>query len=287
MIHCFGAVTPHALGSASMYYDQIYFMLEPLKPIDPYLNALRKSGYPPEYIELIIEHVQRFIKEKRLIFEYDAHPHYNVSNKTIILPPFDQLSDSNVAHLILVHELTHALGDFSNTEQSEYLSSMRAALLEEWLAKSSQNYGLAQAESENDDLRIYFPDLSVEDIKSLIEAIQFIKISQGLYKNLNTPMLYYTEAYNKAHGTQHQIPKNRFEPPMLPPTLARLAVKVFEKIPEDTLKEHEAWKSWELLTKINWATLKSASQATTWPVYPKSVEEMMSVFGNKDSLIEL
>jgi hypothetical protein len=285
MIHCFGDVTPHALGSASMYYDQIYFML---KPIDPYLDALRNSAYPQGYIDLIIEHVQRFIKEERLIFEDDAHPHYNVSNETIILPPFDQLSDSNVAHLILVHELTHVFRkDFSNTEQSEYLSFMRAALLEEWVAISSQNYGLAQAESENDGLRSYFPDLSAEDIKNLIEAINFIKISQGLYKNLNTHMIHYTEAYNKAYGTQHQIPENRFEPPTLPPTLARLAVKVFEKIPEDTLKELEAWKSWERLTNIKWATLKSASQATTWPVYPKSLEEMMSVFSKEGSLIEL
>lgn len=265
-----------------MYYDQIYFMLEPIKP---YLDVLRNSAYPQGYIDLIIEHVQRLIGDGRLIFKEGAHPHYNVSNKTIILPPFDQLSDSNVAHLILVHELTHALGeDFSNTEQSEYLSFMRAALLEEWVTISSQNYGLAQAESENDALRIYFPDPSVEDIKNLIEAINFIKISQGLYKKLNNHMILYTEAFNKAYGTQHQIPKNRFEPPMLPPTLARLALEVFKQIPEDQREEHPAWENWHTMTGINLATLKLAAAKTKWPTYPMSMEDVLEVFANPKSL---
>jgi hypothetical protein len=252
--------------------------------IQPYLDNLQTSGYPQGYIDLIIEHVQRLIGDGRLIFKEGAHPHYDVSNKTIILPLFDQLPDSNVAHLMLVHELTHALGDFSNTEQSEYLSFMRAALLEEYIANSSQNYGLAQAESENDALRIYFPDLSVEDIKNLIEAINFIKISQGLYKKLNNHMILYTEAFNKAYGTQHQIPKNRFEPPMLPPTLARLALEVFKQIPEDQREEHPAWENWHTMTGINLATLKLAAAKTKWPTYPMSMEGMLKVFDNPKSL---
>jgi Zn-dependent peptidase ImmA (M78 family) len=259
--------------------------------IQPYLDNLKTSGYPEEYIALIIEHVQRLIDNNQLIVKEDAHPRYDASNKTIILPLFDQLPDSNVAHLILVHELTHALRQDTivNSRECDYLSYMRRKLEEECVAVSSENYGWAKSFTLQMVKAEQLAGLTVclrythdKHREILIEAAIYTIVTQNIYHGEREWTHDYTKYYNTANKTNYKPPENGFEPPMLPPMLARLVRDTLKNINNENpgIFGNMIARAWMTLMNLRPQSLELAAAQTTWPTYKSEVLAGMSTNSN-------
>jgi hypothetical protein len=237
--------------------------------------------------------------------------HYYI--RKIQLPVSAVLVDLGIhPEAVLIHELTHYLQNTQeeNTQEvpRDYNHFMRLSLLEEVIALDSENSTPVEKmtdpfkppfrtlnEDQVSDLENFFyrfyckigrartrlanvfsenDEKNESDVEILIKAAIYFMVSCSVHREEDPSwIMRFTKFYNADNQTNHTPPENGFEPPMLPPTLARLALEVFKQIPEDQRDEHPVWKDWQAMTGMDWATLELAAAQTKWPTYPSQVLE--------------
>jgi hypothetical protein len=272
-----------------------------------YIKEIKKDPrYSKDYISLLqslSNPKDFFFKEKSFFAEgvegNCCHVTNTITMKKIIPDSGDHGNPST-----LPHELTHALRSellselLPDPKQCDYSSYMKSMLQEELIAISSQNYGAAKiltnqgsnlnfiTEAQGANLNKFLQCLrnpsstlaegfSNQDKEMLLEGALYSMVAQYVYQTSNSWWTHYTKYYNDTNNTNHAPPRDGFETPLLPPTLARLALEVFKQIPEDQRDEHPAWENWHTMTGINLATLKLAAAQTTWPTYQSEVLAVM------------
>ena len=119
---------------------------------------------------------------------------------------------------------------------------MEEIALELYILSSSESYGYAAAlatgqkynpagiTEEASQSFQDFANLEPEERTILLEAIIYIVTNNNICANHPKWLNEDTQHYNTNNGTNHQPPQNGLEPPMLPPTLARLVLPIIEKI---------------------------------------------------------
>jgi hypothetical protein len=187
------------------------------------------------------------------------------------------------------HELTHALRQEPEIkpEDHNYDFFMKMALWEEVVADSSTFYN--RSKSIVDDQKVnHFQltalqihglnglahqmnaslNLTNEDKETLMNGALYAFLIENSYQSegwINS----YTNYYNTTTLTNHIPPTVGFEPPLLPPTLARLVLDVFEKIPtEEQLIVPGFWLN---MTKTTHEDLCLAAEQTQWPTFKSDI----------------
>jgi hypothetical protein len=260
-----------------------------------YMNALKKSGeYPPEYLELVesLLNPRKFRFEELSFFKNGSRGYFDPNTGEIALPSINTDQPTAVDRSELLHEFTHALRQdpFADPEKYDYLSYMRRMLEEEWVAISSQNYGCAKSltfwgvkDEQMAGLTVCFSHTPPKHREILMEAAIYTIVTQNIYHGeLKSWRQDYTKDYNTANNTNYKPPENGFEPPMLPPTLARLVRDTLENIK----KEHPGMsgvtiaQTWMTLMNLRPQSLELAAAQTTWPTYQSEVLAVMPTNSN-------
>ncbi len=291
--------------------SSLFRVLDNIVHLFLYTERLRDSAaYPSEYIELVdcFRNKFRFRFEKPSFFKKGVGGYFDTTTREIVLLRIN--NDTGIVKpSILLHELTHALRrePFPGPKQCDYSSYMKSMLQEECVAVSSENYGctefldngkfpkifmLDQKQQKNlnsfsrdiRDLGNPFSRFLYEDKKILIAAIIHSMVAQSVYQTSNGWWTRYTKYYNDANNTNHAPPRDGFEVPLLPPTLARQVSgvfdRIFERIPEDQHHAHPVWQHWMRMTGIDLDTLQLAAAQKKWPTYPSEVFTEMSHVSN-------
>ena len=173
---------------------------------------------------------------------------------------------------ILVHELTHALKPTPHAQPqgASYLGFMRDKLCEEIVAESSHYYGddgSKQILHEISSPLIFLEyDLISEGIKqdeeTLIAAAAYAVLSKDCFEDVGW-ITDYTTYYNRENNTNHSVDQT-FEPPLLPPTLARAVKEILEN--NSSIAE-----TWHEKTGITSETLALAAEQTQWPMFESDI----------------
>jgi hypothetical protein len=277
-----------------------------------YIKEIKKDPrYSKDYISLL----QSLSNPKDFFFRNESsfaegvegsccHVTNTITMKKIIPDSGDHGNPST-----LPHELTHALRrePFPDPKQCDYSSYMKSMLQEECVAVSSENYGCTELlaggkfpkismldQEQQKNLDSFSRDIRdsnnpasyflYDDKKILIAAIIHSMVAQSVYQTPNFWWTYYTEHYNEACETDHQLPDNGFETPLLPPTLARQVSgvfdRIFQRIPENQRHQHPVWQRWMSMTGIDLDTLQLAAVQKKWPTYPSEVFTEMRPVSN-------
>lgn len=234
----------------------------------PYYFRVLAEGetYPKEFSELIAS----FLNPYRFDFIESTNPRLGYCDRKtsrITIPK------SGGPLGILVHELTHALKQdpYIHPQGASYLEFMRDALCEEIVAESSHYYGDDGSKQILDE--IFSPpifleyDLTSQGIeknsqKTLIEAAAYAVLSKDCFEEVGW-ITDYTTYYNRENNTNHST-NQTFEPPLLPPTLARAVKDILENNPSIA-------EIWQEKTGITPETLALAAEQTQWPMFKSDI----------------
>ena len=259
-----------------------------------YMNALKESGaYPPEYLKLVesLPKPRKFRFEELSFFKNASRGYFDPETGEIALPSINTDQPTAVDRSELLHEFTHALRQdpFVDPKECDYLSYMRRMLEEEWVAISSQNYGCAKSltfrgvkDEQMAGLTVCFSHTPPKHREILMEAAIYTIITYGIYQSASTWTHDYTQYYNTANNTNHKPPENSFEPPMLPPTLARLVRDTLENIKNENpgMLGVMIAQTWMTLMNLKPHSLELAADQTTWPTYQSQVLAVMPTNAN-------
>jgi hypothetical protein len=231
----------------------------------PYYFRLLAEGetYPKKFSELIAS----FLNPYRFDFIESPNPRlgsYNPSTSLIMLPK------SGGPLEILVHELTHALKQDPNIQPkgASYLEFMRDWLCEEIVAESSRYYGSKQILKDFSSGAIFLEydliskGIKQDDKETLIESAAYAVLSKNCFEKAGW-ITDYTTYYNRENNTNHSA-NQTFEPPLLPPTLARAVKDILENNP--SIKD-----MWHQETGITPETLALAAEQTQWPMFKSDI----------------
>ena len=237
------------------------------KCLPHYFRVLAEGEiYPKTFSELIAS----FLNPYRFDFIESQNPRlgsYDPKTLRITLP------ESGGPLGILVHELTHALKQNPNIQPkgASYLEFMRDWLCEEIVAESSRYYGYDGAKQILDEISsppmCLEYDLIVEGIKqddreTLIAAAAYAVLSNNCFKKAGW-ITDYTTYYNRENNTNHSVDQT-FEPPLLPPTLARAVKEILEN-------NASIAETWHEKTGITPETLALAAEQTQWPMFKSDI----------------
>ena len=243
------------------------------KCLPHYFRVLAEGEtYPKKFSELIAS----FLNPYRFDFIESQNPRlgsYDPKTLRITLPA------SGVPLGILVHELTHALKQNPNIQPkgASYLEFMRDWLCEEIVAESSRYYGYDGAKQILDEISsppmCLEYDLIVEGIKqddreTLIAAAAYAVLSKNCFKKAGW-ITDYTTYYNRENNTKHPVSQT-FEPPLLPPTLARAVKEILEN-------NASIAETWHEKTGITPETLALAAEQTQWPMFASDILNQQSM----------
>lgn len=263
--------------------------------ISLYLDALRKSEkYPPRYLELVesLLDPDKFRFQELRFFKNGIRGYFNFKTGEIVLPSINIDEPKVVDRSELLHEFTHALRQdpFVDPKEYDYLSYMRRMLEEEWVAISSQNYGCAKSltflggkDEQLEGFSVCYRHTRSKEYKEILtEAAIYTIITYDIYQSASTWTHDYTQYYNTANNTNHKPPENGFEPPMLPPTLARLVRDTLENIKKENpgMSGVMIAQTWMTLMNLKPHSLKLAALQTTWPTYQSQVLAVMPTNAN-------
>jgi hypothetical protein len=229
--------------------------------LKPYIEGLKALDcYSSDYIDLLKYHLcqQQFIfKDNKYETKFSAH--FDYDTWLIHFPKIPDECPENLL-LLLVHELTHALEPRAiRPYKMNYLDFMRKKLCEEIIACSSERLPLtkkilehAQKNIEhhifmlpmidkNDSFWEFLQKLakdtffSQEDKETLLELCIYNMLSKKVFLEMGFPsniwISGYTKDYNTCNQTNYPLDQT-FEPPLVPPTLARAVQDIFGSFPK-------------------------------------------------------
>jgi hypothetical protein len=202
-------------------------------------DSISKTTYPEGFVDLVRS--WSFSNRSRFLFvpTLKRGEGQYISEISRIILSSCRLSEWGGDLGVLVHEVTHALKrtPHANPKGASYLEFMRDWLCEEIVAESSRYYGYDGSKILD---KIFSPPIFLEyelifleyeltsqgieknSQKTLIEAAAYAVLSKHCFKSAGW-ITDYTAYYNQENNTDHSV-SQIFEPPLLPPTLAR-AVK--------------------------------------------------------------
>ena len=230
-------------------------------------DSISKTTYPEGFVDLVRS--WSFSNRSRFLFLTTLKGHEGAYNPEISLIKLPKSGGDLDA---LVHEVTHALKPTPNIQPqgSSYLECMRDWLCEEIVAESSCYYGYDGSKKIlNDFFRAPFLDyhmilegINKDDRETLTESVAYALLSKSCFETEGW-IRQYTKYYNQANNTNHSVSQT-FEPPLLPPTLARAVKEILEN--NSSIAE-----TWHEATGITPETLALAAEQTQWPMFESDI----------------
>jgi len=256
--------------SLQSYFDALRAKQEKKEDLSYYFSprSIRRNPYPKSFVELVrswsFSNLHRFNFLKSLKGRQGS---YHTRTSLIHLPK----SGGNLE--TLVHEVTHALRPTSHAQPqgASYLGFMRDSLCEEIVAESSIYYGcggskqiLNKFSSAPIFLNRYMISKGIKqnNRKTLIESAVYALLSKYCFET-GEWIRHYTKYYNQENNTNHAVSQT-FEPPLLPPTLARAVKDILENNPSIA-------EIWQEKTGITPETLALAAEQIQWPMFKSDI----------------
>jgi hypothetical protein len=240
-------------------------------------DSISQTPYPQDFVDLVKS--WSFSNLSRFLFLTTLEGHEGAYNPEISLI---KLPKSGGDLGTLVHEVTHALKPTPHAQPqgASYLGFMRDKLCEEIVAESSRYYGYDGSKQILDEISsppIFLEyNLILQGIEKnsqktliLIEAAAYAVLSKNCFKKAGW-ITDYTTYYNRENNTNHSA-NQTFEPPLLPPTLAKAVKEILENNPS-IIKD-----IWYEETGITPKTLALAAEQTQWPMFESDILNQQSM----------
>jgi hypothetical protein len=240
--------------------------------------SINQTTYPEVFVDLVRSWSFSNLSRFRFVPTLKrGEGDYRSETSHIIILSSCRLSELGGDLDALVHEVTHALKPTPDIQPqgSSYLEFMRDWLCEEIVAESSCYYGYDGSKKIlNDFFRAPFLDyhmilegINKDDRETLTESVAYALLSKCCFETEGW-IRQYTKYYNQANNTNHSVSQT-FDPPLLPPTLARAVKDILEKNP--SIKD-----MWHKETGITPKTLALAAEQTQWPMFESDILNQQS-----------
>ena len=237
-------------------------------------DSISQTPYLQDFVDLVKS--WSFSNLSRFLFLTTLKGHEGAYNPEISLI---KLPKSGGDLGTLVHEVTHALKPTPHAQPqgASYLGFMRDKLCEEIVAESSCYYGYngsKQILREFSSVSIFLEygliseGIKQDDRETLIAAAAYAVLSKNCFKKAGW-ITDYTTYYNRENNTNHSA-NQTFEPPLLPPTLARAVKEILEN--NSSIAE-----TWHEETGITSETLALAAEQTQWPMFKSDILDQQSM----------
>lgn len=238
-------------------------------------DSISKTTYPEGFVDLVRS--WSFSNRSRFLFVSTlkrGEGKYIPEISRIILSSC-RLSEWGGDLGVLVHEVTHALKQTPDVQAkgASYLEFMRDCLCEEIVAESSCYYGddggLKQILREFSiapmflDYYMISENIKKNDMETLTESAAYALLSKCCFETEGW-ITKYTTYYNRKNNTNHPVSQT-FEPPLLPPTLAKAVKEILENNPS-IIKN-----IWHEETGITPKALALAAEQTQWPMFESDI----------------